>query len=228
MKKFKNKYRIPSARLAGWDYSHPGSYFITTCTKNRKHFFGEIIDGEMHLNEIGVIADNSWAEIPDHFENITLGEFIIMPNHVHGIITINDRVETGHALSLPHALSPDKIKSVPGLDLSVTDLDLPQTDLDLPQTDLAKPDLAGHLPGETGHALSLPHPRFRNPGKNSIPTMVGSFKSAVTKLSNPVHTRFGWQSRFYDHIIRGPEDYLRISNYILNNPANWNSDKLNK
>ncbi len=118
MEKFKNKYRIPSARLAGWDYSRPGSYFITICTKNREHFFGEIKNHEMYLNEIGIIADKCWAKIPDHFENTLLGEFVIMPNHVHGIINISDpAVETGHALSPDdtneptnqsgHALSPD-------------------------------------------------------------------------------------------------------------------------
>jgi putative transposase len=95
MEKFKNKYRIPSARLACWNYGSPGLYFITICTKNRKHFFGEIKNDEMFLNEIGVIADKCWAEIPDHFQNTTLGQFVIMPNHVHGIIIIDGSVETG-------------------------------------------------------------------------------------------------------------------------------------
>ncbi|MEQ1676557.1 MAG: hypothetical protein ABL876_07645, partial [Chitinophagaceae bacterium] len=82
---------------------------------------------------------------------------------------------------------------------------------------------------ETGHALSLrtqqPHFRFRNPGKNSISSMVGSFKSSVTKLSRIINKNFEWQTRFYDHIIRSHEDFVRISNYILNNPANWKEDK---
>src|SRR5687768_3301385 len=116
MRKFKNKYRIASARLASWDYSHPGSYFITICTKKRKHFFGEIINKEMYLNDVGIIADQCWSAIPDHFENTTLGEFTIMPNHIHGIIIINDGVETGHALS------PDK----PGTGLSGTGLSHPR------------------------------------------------------------------------------------------------------
>jgi REP element-mobilizing transposase RayT len=215
MKKFRDKYRIPPARLAGWDYSQPGLYYITICTKNRDHFFGEVINKEMQLNEIGITADNCWSEIPDHFENTTLGEFTIMPNHVHGIIIINDSVETGHALS-------------PGKSKPETGWDLPQTGWDLPETGLDKTNSAENPPIETGHALSLPHPRFRNPGKNTISTMVGSFKSAVTKLSRPINPRFGWQTRFYDHIIRSHEDFVRISNYIKNNPANWNSDKFYK
>ncbi|MBK7158885.1 MAG: hypothetical protein IPH77_10055 [Ignavibacteria bacterium] len=71
--KFKNKYRIPSARLQSWDYGKNGSYFITICTKNREHFFGEIFNEKMHFNEIGKIADKYWKEIPIHFPFIELG-----------------------------------------------------------------------------------------------------------------------------------------------------------
>ncbi len=86
--KFKNKYRIPSARLQSWDYGKNGSYFITICTKNREHFFGEIFNEKMHLNEIGIMADKYWKEIPIHFPFIELGKYVVMPNHVHGILTI--------------------------------------------------------------------------------------------------------------------------------------------
>jgi REP element-mobilizing transposase RayT len=184
MQKFKNKYRIPSARLATWDYSWPGSYFITICTKNRNHYFGEIRNGEMYLNEIGIIADQCWAEIPGHFNNITLGEFVIMPNHTHGIINIERSsfaVETGHALSLPQTIQ------------------------------------------NNNH-----HFRFRNPGKNTISSMVGSFKSAVSRLAHPINKNFGWQTRFHDHIIHSHADYLRISDYILNNPVKWIEDRFNR
>lgn len=88
MDKYKNKYRIPSARLRGYDYASEGAYFITICTHNREHFFGEIADGKMHLNEIGKLAEKYWAEIPDHFPDVELGNFVIMPNHTHGILII--------------------------------------------------------------------------------------------------------------------------------------------
>ncbi|MCX6316773.1 MAG: transposase, partial [Bacteroidetes bacterium] len=84
---------------------------------------------------------------------------------------------------------------------------------------------------ETGHALSLQqqrHYRFRNPGKNTISTMVGSFKSAVTRLSRSINPEFGWQTRFHDHIIRNHMEYGRIADYILNNPANWKEDRFHK
>ncbi len=88
---FKNKYRIASTRLKGWDYSGGGFYFVTICTRGRECFFGEIIDGEMRLSDIGRIARQYWLDIPDHSPmNIELDEFVIMPNHIHGIIAIMD------------------------------------------------------------------------------------------------------------------------------------------
>ena len=103
--KYQNKYRIASARLQHWDYSWNGAYFVTICTKDRKYFFGEIVNGVMDLSKIGVIADILWYEIKNHAGNIELGEYVVMPNHVHGIIILNGNdgsdVETRHALSLP-------------------------------------------------------------------------------------------------------------------------------
>lgn len=89
---YKNKYRIESARLKGWDYSSPGYYFITIVTKNREHWFGQIVDGKMNLSEIGEIAEQYWAEIPCHFPFVKLDEYIVMPNHIHGIIIIENTV----------------------------------------------------------------------------------------------------------------------------------------
>ena len=83
--KFQGKYRIASARLQSWDYGANGAYFITICTKNRKYFFGEIENHQMILNDIGKLAEKYWIEIPAHFTFIELGEFVIMPNHTHGI-----------------------------------------------------------------------------------------------------------------------------------------------
>jgi|CXWL01.1.fsa_nt_gi REP element-mobilizing transposase RayT len=86
--KFKSKYRVDSARLKDWDYSSDGSYFVTICTKNREHFFGEIEHGEMRLSEIGKSAQQCWNKIPQHFPFVILDEFVVMPNHVHGILLI--------------------------------------------------------------------------------------------------------------------------------------------
>lgn len=77
-----------SIRLIGYDYSQAGLYFITICVKNRECLFGEIIDGEMNLNDAGKIANQCWLEIPNHFPDTILHEHIIMPNHVHGIVEL--------------------------------------------------------------------------------------------------------------------------------------------
>jgi REP element-mobilizing transposase RayT len=84
----------------------PGEYFVTICTYERKCIFGEIVDGEMQLSEIGNIARQSWEKIPIHFPNIELDEFIIMPNHLHGIIIINDYSCRDVQLNVPTGISP--------------------------------------------------------------------------------------------------------------------------
>ncbi len=108
--KYKNKYRIASSRLKGWDYTAVGWYFITICNRARIPFFGEIEDGDVRRSPLGKIALQCWIEIPNHFSQASLDEFIIMPNHVHGIIVIDvpeireGTVETQHAASLPNEL----------------------------------------------------------------------------------------------------------------------------
>ena len=90
MKKYNNKYWVESVRLKNWDYRNNGAYFITINTGNRKHFFGEIINSEMQLSPIGEYAENFWMEIPKHFPFVELGNFVVMPNHTHGILIINN------------------------------------------------------------------------------------------------------------------------------------------
>lgn len=98
---YRNKYRIDSTRLKDWDYSSSGYYFITICTKNKKCFFGDVEDGDVRFTRIGEAANRYWQEIPVHFRNVKLDEYIVMPNHVHGIIIItNDNVETQNVASL--------------------------------------------------------------------------------------------------------------------------------
>lgn len=192
--KYQNKYRIASARLQTWDYRWAGAYFITICSKNREHYFGKIINKKMELSHVGVIANLLWYEIKNHSINIELGEFVVMPNHIHGILILNDN----------NPRNNDRINDIKNV--------------------------------ETGHALSLQpniqsntQPigtnRFQNIGKNSISSIIGGYKSAVTKHSNRLGFEFGWQTRFHDHIIRDEEAFDMISNYIINNPLRWEEDK---
>ncbi|HHT9126684.1 MAG TPA: transposase [Candidatus Brocadiia bacterium] len=102
--KYMNEYRIESTRLKHWDYSS-GAYFITTCTKDRVNYFRDIVNGQVELTEIGEMAHQYWTEIPIHFPVVMLDGFIIMPNHVHGIMIIengNVIVETQNLASLPY------------------------------------------------------------------------------------------------------------------------------
>jgi putative transposase len=85
--------RASSARLINYNYSQNGYYFVTLCTQDKKYYFGDIINDQMQLSEIGMIAKQQWLSIPEHYkENVTLDIFAIMPNHLHGIIIIyNDQ-----------------------------------------------------------------------------------------------------------------------------------------
>jgi putative transposase len=83
--------RRRSIRLPDYDYTADGAYFVTICSYEKECIFGEIVEGKMILNEWGTIAQTSWSAIPDHFPNTVLDVFVIMPNHVHGIIIIDDR-----------------------------------------------------------------------------------------------------------------------------------------
>jgi putative transposase len=185
--KYQNKYRIASARLQNWDYASEGAYFITICTKDRRHYFGAVKNGKMVLSNAGVIANLMWHEIKNHGKNVELGEFIVMPNHVHGILILNDisNLDPGLEVQTEHALS------------------------------LAPPAPA-KSPGQQ---------RFQNQGKNTVSSIIGSYKSAVTKYCNQLGFEFGWQTRFYDHIIRDGRAFENISNYIINNPEKWDIDK---
>jgi REP element-mobilizing transposase RayT len=82
------KHRRRSIRLKGYDYSQAGAYYVTIVVQGRICLFGEIVNEEMHINEYGEIVQKLWNEIPTHFPNVELGAFVIMPNHVHGIIYI--------------------------------------------------------------------------------------------------------------------------------------------
>jgi REP element-mobilizing transposase RayT len=203
MDKFLDRFRIGSARLQKWDYRWKGAYFITIFCKNREHYFGEILNGKMNLSGVGIIADILWYEIKIHAKNVDLGAFVVMPNHVHGILILNEwidniggdetialtrDVETTHALSLRQ---PEPITT--------------------------------EIPTET--SLTIGRKRFQKQGKNSVSSIIGSYKSAVSKHAHRLGFDFEWQERFYDNIIRDEDSFHNISKYIVNNPANWKDDR---
>jgi REP element-mobilizing transposase RayT len=89
MTKFKNEFRIESVRLKDWDYSMPWWYYITINTKNHICWFGDIINNKIILNQLGKIVEQCWVEIPNHYPSVELDEYVIMPNHIHGIVIIS-------------------------------------------------------------------------------------------------------------------------------------------
>lgn len=111
--KFLGKYRTESLRLKGWDYSEDGAYFITICTKNREPAFGEIKNGKLIETEQSKICESCWLDLPNHYPNCVLDAFVIMPNHVHGVVLIDNwrggrdgnNVEAIHTVETIHELS---------------------------------------------------------------------------------------------------------------------------
>jgi putative transposase len=176
-----------STRLQGFDYSTPGAYFVTIVTQGRTALFGTILDSEMRLSQVGTIADRSWREIPGHFAHVELGAFVVMPNHVHGILV----------------LRPIELKKGMGSDALTSE------------------------PGSRGTIYRAPTEQFGAPRIGSIPTIVRTYKAAVTRavgrlvgVRHPV-----WQRNYYEHIIRDEADWFRIHRYIEANPINWDSDE---
>jgi REP element-mobilizing transposase RayT len=182
--RFQNRFRIPSTRLAGWDYGQEAMYFVTVCTEGRKHTLGEIRNGLMCLSDIGACVYNNWLETPilRPDMNLQLGEFVVMPNHFHGILIIGGN---------DYNATPSPTSS----------------------------DLTGIRPPQT----SIYKNKFAPQSKNLASVMRG-FKSSVTSFANDNHIPFGWQERYYDHIIRSFDEYLRISRYVITNIENWRDD----
>jgi REP element-mobilizing transposase RayT len=224
--KFQGKYRNESARLKNWDYASNGAYFITICTDNREHYFGEIENGKMQVSPAGAIAYVLWQEIKNHAKNIALGEFIVMPNHVHGILIINGNVGHGRAVACN---GPDGNAYVQaggdvalGFDRDVAcnvPTDNPDRDGDENRTDVAC-NVPTNEDSEKNQEMAAISPK-----PNSVSTIIRSYKSAVTNYCNRLGLKFAWQPRFHDHIIRNDEAFQNISAYIKNNPSNWKEDK---
>jgi len=161
------QHRRRSIRLKGYDYSQEGAYFVTICT----HKFRLLFDKEENRN----IAERCLLDIPSHFPFVELDEWIVMPNHIHGIITI-------------------------AYDGRGTACRAPTSE------------------------------RFRKPIPSSIPTIVRSYKSAVTKRINAARGTpgaRGWQRNYYEHVIRDEEELNLVRQYVMGNPLQWDTDENN-
>ena len=204
----KHKSKLPqrrSLRLRGYDYSRPGAYFVTICIRNQKCIFGEIINGNMHLNEIGNIVVDWWNRIPQHFPSVEINDFVIMPNHIHGIISWHTDVGTGFPCP-SETVSVGTGSPCPSETVSV--------------------GTGFPCPSETvSVGTGSPYPK----DTPSLGKIVGYFKYQSTKFINKLRKTPGkriWQTRYHDHIIRNDKDLQRLREYIQNNPKKWELDQL--
>ena len=201
MDKFRNKYRIPSARLPGWDYGSNGTYFVTICTKDMKCYFGSVKDGTMILSELGKYAEQCWKDIPNHFPFVKLGAFVVMPNHVHGIIVIDKKL-SGNGDGMVETQNIASVRMEGDSDEKMEDTQ-----------DIASVRLGGRNGGKFGQQ------------SGNLASIVRGFKVGVSKYARVQDVGFEWQARFHDHIVRDGESFYRITKYIQENPANWPEDR---
>lgn len=201
---FRNKYKRESYRFKNWDYRNPGIYFITICTKDRAYHFGDCENGKVLWNESGEVASKFWKEIPMHFPHVKLDEYIVMPNHVHGILILVD-MDVSNGVD-----NGDVLDDVGTLQCNV------------PTSSKTKNTQTKSLP-PINNKMSVISPK-----SGSVSTIIRSYKSACTKhirLQNP-DINFQWQPRFYDRILWTQKDLEVVRSYILNNPKNWEYDSL--
>lgn len=197
------KYTRRSPRLSGYDYSLPGAYFITLVTHQRENLFGEVVDGEMRLNRSGKIVVRALKDLSLHYPHITLGAFVVMPNHVHGIVSIieDDIRRGGSHLSD----EPTSVQSINGEE--------------------SFPDVK-----KTRPYTHISHMRNTKMPIHGLSEIVRAFKSFSARRINNLHNTHGttiWQRSYYDHIIRSEQEFHDIWEYIQTNPHNWRKDQLN-
>lgn len=190
-KKYKGKYRPDTTRAKWWDYGNNGAYFVTINAYKRKHYFGEIEKGEMILSELGNIAKNCWIEIPAHFPYVDLGAFVVMPDHVHGVIIINKPRDEKDDYLITRSSVSESQDSTPPVRVQ----------------NFAPP-------------FAQPYNTFGPQSKN-LASIIRGFKVGVTKNTRKIDPNFTWQSRYHDHIIKNEIEYNYIESYIINNPKNW-------
>jgi putative transposase len=199
------KHHRRSIRLKGYDYSLTGVYFVTICSQNRDCLFGDIQNGKMVLNNTGRIVFDEWMKTPLLRPNVELDEFVVMPNHVHGIIMITESHRRGVS-----QYPPDKFVQTPG------------------GVSQYPPDKFVQTPGGVSQYAPTNTAPLRSPSQ-TLGAIIRGYKSAVkTRINNrqiiPISKI--WQRNYWEHIIRNESEMLRIREYIRKNPKKWNIDSL--
>ena len=212
-----------SIRLKGYDYSSAGAYFITAVLQHRRHLFGRVCEGGMQLSEAGKIAQRCWEEIPDHFPLTAVDEFVIMPDHMHGIVIILRGESSRGGVQLNAA--------------SKASLSIPLNDERLQLNAASKASLSAPLnderfplnaPSKTSHTRKDNYFSIISPRKKTLSVIIRTYKAAVTTIcrENGIY-EFQWQRNYHERIIRDEGGLAAVRRYILNNPAKWLRDKKN-
>jgi REP element-mobilizing transposase RayT len=191
------KHHRKSIRLPDYDYSQPGAYFITVVTYQRVCLFGEIVDSEMRLSAMGQITEEHWRLIPEHFPHVELGAYVVMPNHVHGIIVIRTH-ENGMATN-----------SSPSVGAS---------HWDAPTQWIAPIPNARTINGPKRGSIGAIIGAYKMSVTRRIQKDVSGLAVSPPNI---------WQRNYYEHIIRNAEEHNRIHKYIESNIANWAIDNEN-
>lgn len=217
MKYDPERHHRRSIRLKGYDYAQAGAYFITIATQDRACLFGVVADGRMHLNEAGRMVFAEWDALPTRYPMVELDAFVVMPNHVHGIIVITNKYVVGATL----VVAQTDITTV-GAGL------VPALENTMPT------DRAGTGTRATTRVAPT-IPKNDNTATPAVGDVVGAFKSVTTKryvdgvkqCGWPAFRGRLWQRNYYEHVIRADESPRRIRQYILDNPARWAMDREN-
>jgi REP element-mobilizing transposase RayT len=225
-----------SIRLSNYDYSQEGSYFITLVTQDRLHLFGKIEDGKMILNSLGKILEEEWKMTIQLRPNITLGEFIIMPDHMHMILTISSKMEKKEDREWIHSNPKSPSHTIGAIIRGFKGASTKKINLFLNSTGESQ-----FAPTESQFAQTESQ---LSPTESQLSPTESQFAPTESQLS-PTQSQFDqnpqfaptnsaefyknkiFQRNYYEHIIRNQHDYNRIEQYIIDNPMNWKKKKLN-
>lgn len=234
-----------SIRLKNYDYSQTGAYFVTICVQNHECLFGKISDGNMILNDAGKMIQNVWDDIPHHY-GVEIDAFQIMPNHIHGIILINNDVmsDTGNS----NMFITDVVSSTGGIIVGADPRVCPNIDTNIKSSEIGIPlSVFPNAVENIGQQNNINGKNGQPHHKNGQPQGVAPTATKTLSLSDVVH-RFKtitkkkytdgikqngwksfngklWQRNFYEHIIRNEKSLYNVREYIINNPVNWDTDE---
>ena len=228
MKQQVEKQHRRSIRLKGYDYANTGAYFVTIVTQGRACLFGEIVNAETRLNDAGSLIERWWFELNNKFRTVETDDFVIMPNHFHGIVVIAD-------VGADLRVGPDSEGAHIGAPLQGAPQ--PTTRMGTGVNPNVHPAHQGTHAGVTLQRTHPVRPVARTGAHTGapLPAIVQWFKTMTTneylrgvKTSGwaPFQGRL-WQRNYYDHIIRDGESLNRIRQYIADNPTRWEFDPEN-